>query len=230
LSAGFFITGTGTDVGKTVVTAGLARFFMKGGRKILPVKPVQSGAVTLPDGTLDSPDGDVYKAAGAEWDIKKQCPYLFEPPTSPHLAAKLAGVELDPVEIAAKVREREEDGFLLVEGAGGIMVPLSEDASMLNLMKELRYPVILVIENKLGCINEALLSIAALQQSGLEISGLVMTSPNRPAPDEYGIAEENVRFIEKISEVKVIASIPYIENWDYNDPKCWELVDKALES
>ncbi|WP_415719775.1 dethiobiotin synthase [Maridesulfovibrio sp.] len=230
MSAGFFITGTGTDVGKTVVTAGLARFFMKGGRKILPVKPVQSGAVVMPDGTLDSPDGDVYKAAGAEWDINKQCLYIFEPPTSPHLAAKLAGVELDPVEIAAKVRERENDGFLLVEGAGGIMVPLSEEASMLNLMKELRYPVILVVENKLGCINEALLSIAALQQSGLEISGLVMTCPKRPEPDTFGIAEENIRFIEKISEVKVIASIPYIEDWDHSDPKCWELIDKALEA
>ncbi len=179
---------------------------------------------------MDSPDGDVYKAAGAVWDIKRQCPYIFEPPTSPHLAAKLAGVELDYVEIAAKVRELEGDDFLLVEGAGGIMVPLSDESSMLNLMKELGYPVILVIENKLGCINEALLSIAALQQSGLEISGLVMTSPNQPAPEEYGMAEENIRFIEKISEVKVIASIPYIENWDYNDPKCWEQVDKALDS
>lgn len=230
MSAGFFITGTGTDVGKTVVTAGLARFFMRSGQSIVPVKPVQSGAVVLPDGSFDSPDGDVYRAAGAVWDITRQCPYLFEPPTSPHLAAKLAGVELDPAEIAAKVRECEEDGFLLVEGAGGIMVPLSEEASMLNLMKELGYPVILVIENKLGCINEALLSIAALQQSGLEISGLVMTSLSKPVPEEYGIAEENVRFIEKIAEVKVIASIPYIENWDYNDPACWELVDKALDS
>lgn len=230
MSAGFFITGTGTDVGKTVVTAGLARFFMKSGRKILPVKPVQSGAVVLPDGSLDSPDGDVYRAAGAEWDIKKQCISIFEPPTSPHLAAKLAGVELDYVEIAKKVRELEGEDFLLVEGAGGIMVPLSEESSMLNLMKELGYPVILVVENKLGCINEALLSIAALQQSGLDISGLVMTAPNQPAPEEFGMAEENIRFIEKISEVKVIASIPYIENWDYNDPKCWELVDQALDS
>ncbi|WP_319764847.1 dethiobiotin synthase [Maridesulfovibrio sp.] len=230
MSAGFFITGTGTDVGKTVVTAGLARFFMKSGRSILPIKPVQSGAVVRDDGTLDSPDGDVYLAAGAVWDIDRQCPYIFEPPTSPHLAAKMAGVELDPAVIAAKVREREEDGFLLVEGAGGIMVPLSEDASMLNLMKELGYPVILVIENKLGCINEALLSIAALQQSGLEISGLVMTSPHMPAPEEFGMAEENVRFIEKISEVKVIASIPYIEDWDYKDPECWKLIDQALDS
>ncbi|WP_321402342.1 dethiobiotin synthase [Maridesulfovibrio sp.] len=230
MSAGFFITGTGTDVGKTVVTAGLARFFMKSGRSIITVKPVQSGAVVLPDGSLDSPDGDVYRAAGAVWDISRQCPYIFEPPTSPHLAARLAGVELDPVEIAAKVREREKDGFLLVEGAGGIMVPLSDEASMLNLMKELGYPVILVIENKLGCINEALLSIAALQQSGLEISGLVMTSPNSPAPEEFGMADENIRFIEKISEVKVIASIPYIENWDHNNPACWELVDQALDS
>ncbi|NDV22757.1 dethiobiotin synthase [Desulfovibrio sp. JC022] len=230
MSAGFFITGTGTDVGKTVVTAGLARFFMKSGRSIVPVKPVQSGAVVLPDGSLDSPDGDVYRAAGAVWDINRQCPYIFEPPTSPHLAARLAGVELDPAKIATKVRECEKDGFLLVEGAGGIMVPLNEDASMLNLMKELGYPVILVVENKLGCINEALLSIAALQQSGLDISGLVMTAPNKPAPEEFGIAEENIRFIEKIAEVKVIASIPYIENWDYNDPKCWEIVDKALDS
>ncbi len=230
MSAGFFITGTGTDVGKTVVTAGLARFFMKSGRSILPIKPVQSGAVVRDDGTLDSPDGDVYLAAGAVWDIDRQCPYIFEPPTSPHLAAKMAGVELDPAVIAAKVREREEDGFLLVEGAGGIMVPLSEDASMLNLMKELGYPVILVIENKLGCINEALLSIAALQQSGLEISGLVMTSPHMPAPEEFGMAEDNVRFIENISEVKVIASIPYIEDWDYKDPECWKLIDQALDS
>ncbi|OEU66903.1 MAG: dethiobiotin synthase [Desulfovibrio sp. S3730MH75] len=225
---GVFITGTGTDIGKTVVTAGLARLFQKTGVKVLPVKPVQSGGVRQPNGKLDSPDGDVYKSAGAEWNLETQCPYIFEPACSPHLAAKLFGVELDVSSIAEKVSRLEDLGTLLVEGAGGILVPLNGESTMLDLMKELSYPVVLVAGNKLGTINDSLLSLMALKQAGIKVCGVIMTSCEGPAPSEFGMAEDNIRSIEKFSGVKVLSSIPYIPDWDADEPRCWEEVDRAL--
>ncbi len=227
-SPGIFITGTGTDIGKTVVTAGLARLFKKAGAKVLPVKPVQSGGVLQPNGKLDSPDGDVYGSAGAEWNIETQCPYIFEPACSPHLAAKLAGVELDVSFIAGKVRSLERRGTLLVEGAGGILVPLNGESTMLDLMKELSYPVVLVAGNKLGTINDSLLSLMALKQAGVSVCGVIMTSCEGPVPSEFGMAEDNIRSIEKFAGVKVLSSIPYIPDWNIDDPCCWEKVDRAL--
>lgn len=230
MAAGLFITGTGTDVGKTVVTAGLARFLAQSGKAVLPVKPVQSGGEIRDNGKMDSPDGEVYKAAGAKWNPEQQCPFIFEPACSPHLAAKLAGGALNVVQVADKVRALEKEGFLLVEGAGGVMVPLNDQNTMLDLMQELSYPVILVAENKLGTINETLLSIAALKSSGLEVAGIIMTCASGPEPSLFGMAEDNIKTIEKFSDVKVLATIPHISNWDNYDSKCWQKVDEALSA
>ncbi|WP_035075106.1 dethiobiotin synthase [Maridesulfovibrio zosterae] len=228
MAAGFFITGTGTDVGKTVVTAGLARFFSHNGVKCLPVKPIQSGGKVRADGKMDSPDGEVYKFAQAEWHPETQCPYIFEPASSPHLAAELAGTRIDIADVAEKVRGLEKEGFLLVEGAGGILVPINGDSTMLDLMKDLAYPVILVSENKLGTINETLLSINELKRAGLEIAGVLMTAVNQPEPEEFGMAADNIKMIEKFSAVKVLASIPYIFDWDSSNNHCWTELDKYL--
>lgn len=230
MSAGLFITGTGTDVGKTVVTAGLARFLMQAGHSVLPVKPVQSGGILNAEGRLDSPDGEVYRAAGAPWIPENQCPFIFEPACSPHLAANLAGEDLDIGQIAKKVRYLESEGILLVEGAGGIMVPINEESTMLDLMKELDYPVILVSENKLGTINETLLSIGALLDAGLDITGVVMTSANGSAPCEYGMDEDNIRTIEQFSGINVLVSIPHIKDWNCYDTRCWEEVDSSFST
>ncbi|SDL33827.1 dethiobiotin synthetase [Maridesulfovibrio ferrireducens] len=225
---GFFITGTGTDVGKTVVTAGLARLLQNAGYKVLPVKPVQSGGIKTSLGKLDSPDGDVYKSAGAVWDIDKQCPYIFEPACSPHLAARLSGVELEVGTIAEKVKSLEGQGTLLVEGAGGILVPLNGESTMMDLMKELSYPVLLVAGNKLGTINDTLLSLTVLKQAGINVAGVIMTSSAGPEPSEFGMAADNIRSIEDFSGVKVLASIPYISNWNPDELRCWAEVDRAL--
>ncbi|WP_291328593.1 dethiobiotin synthase [Desulfovibrio sp. UCD-KL4C] len=226
---GLFVTGVGTDVGKTVVTAGLVRLLQSAEYKVLPVKPVQSGGINNSQGKMDSPDGEVYKKAGAVWDIEKQCPYIFEPACSPHLAAQLSGVELGVVDIADKVRQLEGQATLIAEGAGGIFVPLNDERTMLDLMKELSYPVVLVAGNKLGVINDTLLSIAALKQAGVKIAGVIMTSSAGPEPLEFGMAEDNIRSIESFSGIKVLASIPYISNWNPSEKRCWTEVDRALK-
>lgn len=225
---GIFITGTGTDVGKTLVTAGLVRFFQRNGFEPLAVKPVQSGAIPDGAGGFDSPDGEVYKTAGAEWDVSLQCPFIFRGACSPHLAAIRDGQKIEASLIADKVREIEGNGFLLVEGAGGVMVPLNDHETMLDLMKELDYPVVVVSANILGSINHALLTLEVLKQAGITIAG-VITTETIQEEDVPGMRRDNIESIEKFSHVPVLASLNWIPDYDIYNAAMWEEVDRVFD-
>ncbi len=228
MPGGFFITGTGTDVGKTIVTAGLVRFFQRCGLEPLAVKPVQSGAVADGSGGYDSPDGQVYRIAGGRWDPVQQCPNILREACSPHLAATMEGQVLDTASIARQVRELESEGFLLVEGAGGVMVPLNTHETMLDLMKELGYPVILVSANMLGTINHTLLSVEALKQAGLTVGGIITTEPS-PEEDVAGMHRDNIETIESFSNIPVLASLNWIPDFNIHKPSVWEEVDRIFD-
>ena len=225
---GLFITGTGTDVGKTVAAAGLLRGLRARGLDAVPMKPVQTGARHDPDGSWNAPDLDLsLNAAGLappHAERLRMAPYLYEPPCSPHLAARLYGRPVDPAVIleSAEWLAARHDA-LVVEGAGGVLVPLDERRTMADLMVFLGFPVVLVSPGGLGAINHALLSIEAIRARGLRLLGVVLVE-KRPVPDvaRY-VHEDNARTIAELGRTTILARIPFLGH-----PPDWAGVDAAL--
>jgi dethiobiotin synthase len=225
---GLFVTGTGTDAGKTVAAAGFLRMLRERGLDAVPMKPVQTGAKRDADGTFTAPDLDVaLNAAGLSPkppERARMAPFLYEPPCSPHLAARLYGRPIDPdvvLEAAEWLSARHD--ALVVEGAGGVLVPIGEHRTMADLMSLLALPVVLVSPGGLGAINHALLSIEALRARGLRLLGVVMTE-TRPVPDvSRYIHEDNARTIAEAGRTTILARIPYLGR-----TPDWKAVDTAL--
>jgi dethiobiotin synthase len=214
LIPGIFIAGSGTDVGKTVVTAGVLRWLREHTSAGMVMKPVQTGAQLCADGRMTAPDIDfVLRAANVTVDqetLAHLSPYLFEPACSPHLAARMAGEKIEVDKIVASARwlaschER-----LVVESAGGVAAPLNESQIMLDLALELSMPVLLVGHSGLGTINHVLLSLEAIRRRGCKLLG-VMLNDVRPVPaSESYIHEDNVCAIESFGKVRV-TRIPYL--------------------
>lgn len=184
----FFVTGTDTGVGKTVVSALLCV-----GLDATYWKPIQTG-------TLEGTDTETVMQL-AQLPRQKTLPesYRFKPPVSPHLAAKWAGVriELRKIKMPALVQ-----GPLITEGAGGVLVPLNRNQLMTDLMRHLNLPVVLVARTSLGTINHTLLSLAALRAARLDIRAVVMVGkPNR----------DNKTAIERYGQIPVAGTVPLLK-------------------
>ncbi len=206
-----FVTGTDTGVGKTRVAAGLLARFRAAGMDAVPMKPVQTGC-RLAKGRLVAPDLDFcLRAAGlkpGKRELADMAPYCFRPACSPHLAAKEAGVTLSlPVIERAFRRLSRAHEAVVVEGAGGVLVPLNERQTTLDLMIRLRLPVLLVARPGLGTLNHTLLSLRVLQEAGLTVLGVVL---NQAKPGRWGRIEvDNCRTIERLGGVKVLGCLRY---------------------
>lgn len=186
MARGLFITGTGTGVGKTYVAALIARELHNSGLRVGVYKPVASGC-ELQEGKLASPDAiSLWNAAGKPGKLEEVCPQRFAAPLAPHLAARAEGQRVD-----AKLLRRglkpwlETSDIVLVEGAGGLMSPISDDDYNADLADAFGYPVIVVAANELGTINATLQTLiaAATYGDGLRIAGVVLNSPQTRAND-----------------------------------------------
>ena len=226
---GYFITGTDTDVGKTVITAGLLRGLIKSGIDAVAVKPVQTGCLVV-DKKLVAGDVQIYADAIAEScldSVPIECVYKYEPACSPHLAADMCGDTIELERIVTAV-EKHVDRVVLVEGAGGIHVPLNKHESMIDLMKRLGLPIILVVANRLGAINHALLSIEVLKYSGLEIAGIVFNEVSSAVDEhEQKLREENKKVIANLSGVSILGDVEYNQQLSNSD---WNKITKSLGS
>jgi dethiobiotin synthetase len=174
---GFFVTGTDTNVGKTVLSALLVAAL-----DAVYWKPIQTGV------TEGSDRETVIRLARIpSLQTRDEC-YRFDPPVSPHLAAEWAGVRID----LEKIQRPELDAGkrLVAEGAGGVMVPINEKEFMTDLMRHLRLPVMVAARSTLGTINHTLLTLAALERAEVEVTGVVLIGPenkdNRAAIERYG--------------------------------------------
>lgn len=208
----FFITGTDTDVGKTIVAAMWVRTLRKTSCNTVPFKPVQTGAPKI-DGHLGVPDIDTVMDLNGllPQDHERLAPYRYEPACSPHLAAKLAGKTISLQHIVGMARTcHEEYGSIVVEGSGGVLVPLNDSETMLDLMSMLNLPLILVARTGLGTLNHTFLTVNALKHSGLKLTAIVMVNSNDIEPDY--ISENNLETIAEKTGVPVIGPIPYTEN------------------
>ncbi|MBN2703253.1 MAG: dethiobiotin synthase [Pontiellaceae bacterium] len=172
------------------------------------------------------PDLD-YSLSMAEMNVDgatyaTMAPYTFEPACSPHLAAEMAGTEIDIAEIVIAARTLAQTyDYILAEGAGGIMVPLNRRELMLDLMQALRFPVLIAARPNLGTINHTLLSIRALRSDGLDIAGVVLVSSR---PGEPGFVEaDSAGTIEQFGKVPVLGTIPYCAQLAQPQPRFSEL-------
>ncbi|XXJ21413.1 adenosylmethionine--8-amino-7-oxononanoate transaminase [Desulfovibrio caledoniensis] len=210
---GYFITGTDTDVGKTLATAALLRALLDAGRNAVALKPVQTGCPER-DGRLMVEDPAVYArfADGYFPDgYPEACCREFVPACSPHLAAEMAGETLDPDELAAGL-EALANGYdtVLVEGAGGCAVPLGNGLTMLDLMARLDLPVIVVADNRLGAVNHALMTVEILRGRGLDVAGLVMTNATPPTDGDEWLRRDNVKILAELCDAPILADIPHL--------------------
>jgi dethiobiotin synthase len=239
---GIFITGTGTGVGKTVVTAGIVRWLRARGVDAVPAKPIQTGCSLSPAITaggaaaLIVPDLEfVLAAAGlsvGEAEKGLMCPYRYEPACSPHLAGRLVGRYPDLEVIEQCLRElAHEHHALVVEGAGGVLVPIDERRTMRDLMRRLGLPVIVVARVGLGTINHTLLTLEALRAAQLEVLGVVFNDVDGDASsDDVAIRRDNPQTIARLGNVLVLGELGRLPGLTgaASDPAIWTTFNNSL--
>lgn len=203
---GFFVTGTDTGVGKTLVACGLLRAFASRGMKAVGMKPVASGAEPR-GGTLASSDVEQLIASGNVIAPRERVnPYCFVPPIAPHIAARAAGVTIsvDRIEESFRVLAALAD-VVVVEGVGGFRVPLGVDGDTSALAARLALPLVLVVGLRLGCLNHALLTAESIRTRGLKLAGWVANHID-PA---MAAAEENIGALKEELGAAPLARIAY---------------------
>jgi dethiobiotin synthetase len=210
-TSGVFVTGTGTGVGKTVVAAVIARTLAGEGRRVAVFKPAVTGLEDEgePDQAL------LRRAAGSEQGDAEIAPYRYGPPMSPHLAADLAGEEIQPARLLEAARTAAAGaGSLVCEGVGGLLVPLRADYLVRDLAAELALPLVIAASPGLGTINHTLLTIEAAGSAGLEVALVVLS----PWPDDPGSVEESNReTIAALGKVQVAT----LRRLDLDSPSSW---------
>ena len=170
----FFVTGTDTGVGKTLVSVALLRTLRRRGLAVAGMKPVAAGAIRGPAG-LRNDDALALAAEGSRaWPYEVINPWCFEPAIAPHIAAAEAAIEVGvgPVEAAFRRLQQGTD-VVIVEGAGGFLVPLGPRISFGDLPQALGLEIVLVVGLRLGCLNHALLTVESIEQRGLHLAGWV---------------------------------------------------------
>lgn len=172
---GVFITGTNTHVGKTYIGTRIAKQLTERGIKVIPRKPIESGC-TLQDGQLTPADAiALQRAASYDGDLSDICPYRFEPPISPVRAALLANQVISTEQLVSICLQGSEQGFTLVEGAGGFYSPLAENGLNADLALALQLPVVLVADDSLGALSQVILNVEAIQTRGLHIAAVILS-------------------------------------------------------
>ncbi len=204
---GLFITGTDTEVGKTVIAGGIARVLKDKGQEVGVFKPVASGCRS-DRGGLVSPDAEfLAHCADSPETLDQICPVRFREPLAPEVAVQ-RGAEPIELEIIRTYYNRLAAGkeVMIVEGIGGLLVPLSQELLVADLAGQMDLPLLIVAKPALGTINHTLLTIEAARARGLRVAGIVI---NSYVADTASVAEEtNPAAIERASGVKVLAIVP----------------------
>jgi dethiobiotin synthase len=215
---GLFVVGTGVGIGKTIVTAGIVRALRKSDIDAVPAKPIQTGCIQT-DRELMAPDLEYCLAVSGvkpvEGERELMCPFRYRPTCPPHLAGRLAGSYPSSsviIECLESLTGRHD--MVVAESAGGVLTPMNESRTMLDLMLEIGWPILLVASGSPGTINHSLLSLQALRHVGIEPLGVVVNHYSRE-PDMVG--RHYPSSIEGFGRVKVLAEIPYIEEYETRD-------------
>lgn len=210
----YFIIGTDTNVGKTYVASALVRHFAKAGYQTIGMKPIASGCMQTPDGDLLNDDVLALSTASnvvARLDLTN--PYRFSPAIAPHIAAEQAEEIIDCEKIKQAYHELTQLAeVVVVEGAGGFLVPLNRQETLADLAVTLNIPMILVVGMRLGCINHALLTVEAIKSRGLTLAGWVANQVDAEMP----VFEENLASLQQRIAAPCISVVLWQKDVNFN--------------
>lgn len=208
---GYFISGTDTGVGKTVVAAAVATGLRLRGVKVGVMKPIETGVQEAGEQVSDG--RRLCSAAGVTDARDMVSPYRFGPPLAPLAAARVAGIEIEPQNLLVAFRSlASRYAMVLVEGVGGVMVPIAPNMFVVDLMGMLGLPVLLVARPTLGSVNHALLSLRQLKDRAIPLAGIVLnrTAMGGGSPEQVTQERSTVALIKELTGVPVFGPLPYV--------------------
>jgi dethiobiotin synthetase len=202
---GFFITGTDTGVGKTLVAVAVTRALVARGLRTAVMKPVAAGGLRTPDGLFNDDALELLAASNVKAPYEDVNPWMLSVAASPHLAARADGVAIRQDRIVAALDKlTAESDLVIVEGAGGWLAPISATETMADVAAKMALPVILVVGVRLGCLNHALLTRAAIRASGMVFAGWIANQLATAMP----LAEANIDTLESRFGVAPLGVVP----------------------
>ena len=202
----FFVTGTDTEVGKTLVSGALILKLREQGINTIGFKPVVAGTYQDANGTTLNEDLETLRiASNLSPNELSLCPYVLDQPAAPHLVAKHQGLKLEMIAINQAFQNiQKKADCVIVEGAGGLLIPLNDKEDLGDFAKEIQLPIILVVGMKLGCINHALLTCEAIKARNLNIAGWVANTLNIEMP----LLQENLQTLKARITAPFLGLIP----------------------
>jgi dethiobiotin synthetase len=212
LLSGFFVTGTDTGVGKTLVASALAVGHVTRGRRVAVMKPIETGCDTAPQDAqtllgLVSDSNDL-NVNGTSFDIGRVCPYQFKMPASPEEASKAEGVEISPERIYRIYADlAASSDCIIVEGAGGLLVPVSATVDMAMMARQMRLPLVIVARAGLGTVNHSLLTVRMARILGLRVAAVVLVRSKEVDDPTESLNPEAIR---RHGEVEVLGPLPFL--------------------
>lgn len=222
---GFFVTGTDTEVGKTLVSGALLLLLQKKYAQVAAFKPVVAG-VSMMDGKDQNEDLVTLSQAAnhpASKDAKNICPYILATAAAPHLVAQHENMELDDqLMINSYLALAEQADAMVVEGVGGFMVPFNKKKNSADFAKDIGLPVILVVGMRLGCINHALLTVEAIQARGLRIAGWVANTVS-----SMQLLEDNIQSLKDLIPAPLLGVIPKLNTEEITTPYSINTLEKV---
>jgi dethiobiotin synthetase len=205
---GIFVAGTGTEVGKTHIGAMIAGAIMRAGYRVGVYKPVASGCRKEADGLFCDDASELWREAGRPGEFAKVCPQVFRAALSPPLAARKEGKQVDPALLRSGLEYwRSRSDVVVVEGAGGLMSPLSEHDYNIDLAAEFGFPLVIVAANRLGVVNDVLQTVitARTRAPKLPIAGIILNQTTSRRKDES--LESNVEEVAKRCDAPLLATV-----------------------
>ena len=205
---GLFITGTDTGVGKTVIAGAIAQWFVRRSMNVAVCKPVATGCQHQREGLVSEDAEFLASASDSRHPLDMICPVRFHEALCPAVAAERADEEIDWPAIDQSIHNMSVNcSVMIIEGVGGVMVPISDTATVLHLANWLQLPTLVVARPGLGTINHTLLTISALQAAGVAVAGIIVNQ--YPSNNATIVEETNLDALEKFSGVPVLAVVPF---------------------
>ena len=235
MGKGVFVTGTDTGVGKTIVTASLVSLLIDDGFDAGVMKPVETGCPKK-NGRLVPRDAAFLRVVSESKDsLSLINPYRFSKPLAPLIAAEIdhKQIKIRKISLAYEKLKKKHD-ITFVEGAGGLLVPLTGKLTNLDLILKLALPIIVVVGSKLGAVNHTLLTLNWARKNGIKIIGLVINQPNRsPSPGKSLAEKTNPMLIRSFARVPILGEVPHIPSICrphlFSKPAVMNILKKAID-